>query len=195
MRAEELSRLLVVDDWERRDYLGMSQIGSCPRWLYASLVDGNGHRPTRRVLLAMHEGQVHQADILERLERAGVRVTNRGRELVGFDERLRGHVLGEVDGDVLLIKTLPDWDALNQVMEHGPRPRDRDQMQLYMRYGGYQRGLIVYKERRGGEVWVCWVTRDEQRGRELEEKAEGILAAVDGGQLPRCTCGRCDGCG
>lgn len=194
MRAEELSgKLLIADDvWESRDYLGMSQIGGCPRWLYTKMTNGQG-QPGGRALLAMHEGRMHREDILERLLQAQVRVTGRGRELVaGFDERFRGHIVGEVDGDALGIKTVRDWEALNQVVEDGPRPRDRDQMQMYLRYGGYRRGLIIYKERQGGEVWVCWVSLDVARGRWLEEKARRVLAAVDAGEPPECECGRCD---
>lgn len=192
MRAEELSgKLMIADEWEQRDYLGMSQIGGCPRWLYSKLMNGQ-KRPGGRALLAMHEGRMHRGDILERLKIAGVQVVGRDRELVaGFDERVRGHVLGEVDGDLLLIKTLRDWDALASVMERGPRPRDRDQVQMYMRYGGYRRGLIVYKERQGGDVWVCWASVNEERGARLEEKARRVLAAVDAGEPPECECGRC----
>ena len=193
MRAEELSDrlLLAVDGWEGRDYLGMSQIGGCPRWLYEKLTNGQ-QQPGRRALLAMHEGRMHRRDILERLKVAGVAVTGQGRELTaGFDERVRGHVQGEIDGDLLLIKTVRDWDALSQVMERGPRPRDRDQIQMYMRYGGWQRGLIIYKDRQGGDVWVCWASVDEERGARLERKARMILAAVDAGEAPECECGRC----
>ena len=194
MRVEELSEKISssLHEWEGRDYLGMSQISRCPRWLYRNLM--NGRRPPGgRALLAIHEGQMHQEDILERLRIAKVQVDARGRELVApFDERVRGHIVGEIDGDVLLIKTLRDREAITSVMERGPRPWDRDQMQMYMRYGGYRRGMVVYKERQSGDVWVCWVTYNEERGQRLEEKARMVLAAVDAGEPPECECGRCD---
>lgn len=199
MRAEELRRKVfrtaAIGDWKGHSYLGMSQIGRCPRWLYGNLTNGQ-RQPGGRALLAIHEGQIHRRDVLERLQAAGVRVTRQQSLLVAsFDRRFRGHIVGEVDGDVLGIKTVRDWGALSLVMKCGPRPHDRDQMQMYMRYGygGYRRGLIIYKERQGGEVWVCWVSVDEERGRWLEGKAQRILRAVDAGEPPECTCGRCDG--
>lgn len=196
MRAETLKQALqdaVVHTLEDgRDYLGMSQIGRCSRELYEQMVYGQ-RQPWGRWLWLCHEGYVHQADVLERLRQERVPVLNANRELVaGFDERFRGHIDGEVDGDLLEIKSVNDWAALREIVERGPRPRDRDQVQAYMRYGGYARALIVYKARQSGELWVCWESLDEERGAALERKAQAVLAAVDARQPPACDCGWCE---
>jgi hypothetical protein len=139
-----------------------------------------------------HEGYLHERDVIERLEAAGVPVLNRQRELVAeWDERFRGHIDGEVDGDLLEIKGLEDGQALDNVRKMGPRSRDRSQVQAYMRYGEYYRALIVYKVRSNGEMWVCWLRRDDEMGEEIERKARMVLQAVDDDQAPECTCGYC----
>ena len=139
----------------------------------------------------MHEGLVHERDIIERLIAAEVPVLNQGREVVApFDPRCVGHIDGEVDGDLLEIKSCTS-EAFELVRWKGAKPRHEDQVQMYMRYGGYARALIVYKCRSTGEVWVVEVEQDEAAGDELERKAKEIFAAVDRGVAPECTCGRC----
>lgn len=195
MEAKVLRRVLdgsIADEWDDgRDYLGMSVIGQCPRHLYDRMVNGR-RKSGRRNVRRCHEGLIHEADVIKRLEAADVPVVNRGRELVGpFERRFLGHIDGEVDGDLLEIKTVEDLGALQNVMDRGARPRDRDQMQAYMRYGGYERALIVYKCRADGDMWVVEVWRDDAEGGRLEEKARVVLEAVDSGEPPACVCGRC----
>lgn len=178
-----------------RQYLGMSQLGKCPRRIFFDLVKGRqamGPEQLRRC----HEGLVHQADVIARIEVEGVKVINRDRELVGpwngrFSRQLLGHIDGEIDGDLLEIKTLETWENLERIRSEGPRERDRAQCQAYMRYGGYYRALIVYKVRADGSTWVCWLNRSEGTGERLERKAEMVLQAIDDGEPPACECGRC----
>ncbi len=195
MKAAVMKQVLessIKDDWDDgRDYLGMSAIGQCPRKLYNDLAKGR-RRPKDRGIRYCHEGYLHERDVIERLEAAGVPVLNQQRELVaGFDERFRGHIDGEVDGDLLEIKSVEDYDALDNIRDKGPRSRDRAQVQMYMRYGGYDRALIVYKVRANGELWVAWLRRNDLAGEELERKAHEVLEAVDAGEVPECECGRC----
>jgi len=196
VRAGEIRQLLecdrVLDEWDdSRTYLGMSRIGECPRRLYEDFVDGR-ERPGIAGLRYCHEGYLHEADIVGRLEKAGIPVANRGRELVApFDPRFRGHIDGEIGGDLLEIKSVTP-EKLNEVRLNGPLPAHRDQAQIYMRYGRYGQAWIVYKARADGSVWVCSIRRDDRRGAELEDKARAILAAVDAGQPPACECGRCE---
>jgi len=197
MKAEEMRRVLnsaIMADWDDgRTYLGMSGIGQCSRKLYNDLVQGR-RRPSDRGIRYCHEGYLHEQDVIERLNQEGVRVLEQGRELVaGFDERFRGHIDGEVDGDLLEIKSVEDYEALDNIRSRGARTRDRAQVQAYMRYGEYERALIVYKVRSNGDLWVVWVMRDEAEGERLETKALGILEAVDRMEPPVCECGRCKG--
>jgi hypothetical protein len=130
--------------------------------------------------------------VIERIREIGVEVTNAQRELMApFDERFRGHIDGEIEGDLLEIKSVDDL-RFGHVMNLGrPFEEHVDQVQMYMRYGGYERALLVYKCRNTGDVLVKELARDERLGLALEEKAHLILAAVDAGEPPACTCGYC----
>lgn len=180
----------IAEEWDDGGRHFMSQIGQCPRKIWRDLVNGH-QRPSNQGRRYCHEGLVHEADVIERLEGAGVPVLNQGMELVaGFDERVVGHIDGEVDGDLLEIKTCTR-PAFDNVRWRGAKRRHEEQVQLYLRYGEYERGLIVYKCRDTGEIWVVEVRRDDEVGKMLEERAKAILKAVDRGKAPECTCGRC----
>jgi hypothetical protein len=181
-----------LNDFEDRHYLGMSAISKCPRSLYNDLVNG---RPQSSLKSARyyHEGYLHEHDIVARLIESGLAVMNCQRELIApWDERLRfrGHIDGELDGVLLEIKSVND-ERFVSVMNDGPFDEHCDQCQMYMRYGGYARAIIVYKCRNDGDLWIEEVARDDQRGLFLEEKARGILVMVDRREPPRCTCGHC----
>jgi len=187
---KELLLDAIGDEWDDGGRHFMSQIGQCPRKVFNDLVNGH-QRPSNQGRRYCHEGLVHEQDIIERLEGAGVPVLNQGMELVaGFDERCIGHIDGEVDGDLLEVKSCTRA-AFDNVRWRGAKRRHEEQVQLYLRYGEYERGLIVYKCRDTGEIWVIEVKRDDEAGRMLEERAKAILRAVDQGVAPGCTCGRC----
>jgi len=180
----------VLDEFEERRYLGMSQIGDCPRRLYWGLVRGR-EPPDMRGRQYFHEGYLHQADVIARLERAGLHVANREAELVApWDERFRGHVDGTLNGALLEIKSTTAH-TMERIRVRGLRQRDAAQVQAYLRYADLPHALVVYKARENGAIWVVDVARSESAGKRLEEKARYILHAVDTGIPPTCTCGRC----
>lgn len=192
MHKIELKKALegVFDEHEDRRYLGMSQISKCPLYLYRMMVDGQ-ERPAPQSLRYFHEGYLHEADILARMEKAGVPVEGVQRELVApWDDRLRGHIDCELDGDLVEIKSV-DSDRFNSVVDRGAFFDHMDQCQMYMRYGGYEEALIVYKNRETGELYIYAMHRSEEIGERLERKARAVLEAVDAGEPPECTCGRC----
>ncbi len=191
----------VLSEHEDRNYLGMSSIGKCPRWLYHEMKNGRA-APSYRALRLFHEGYLHEHDLLERLKLAGYAVEMCGFELIApFDERFRGHIDGvlvemstDIDfpgGTLLEIKSVDD-QRFAVVQELGALAEHRAQCLCYMRYGGFTSTLIIYKQRSTGELWMVAFQHDEHESGLLEAKAKMILAAVDGkGPLPKCTCGRC----
>jgi len=174
---------------ERRDYLGMSQISRCPLALYNDMVKGGVSNRVGRLMC--HEGYLHERDVLERMIAAQFNVVDRGKELVaGFDGRVRGHIDGACEGNLLEVKSL-SIARFDLVLMHGAFFEHMDQCQMYMRYGGYSRALIIYKCRESGELFVYSLNRSEERGERLEQKAKDVLAAVDCRFPPRCECGKC----
>ena len=73
-----------------------------------------------------------------------------------------------------------------------PRAKDVQQVQAYMHFlATIPRSLLIYKSRSSGEIRVFPVSYDPEIGRGLEEKAVGVLKAVDHDEVPACECGRC----
>ena len=194
MEAAALRRALETaldGEFEAHNYLGMSQIGKCPRYLYDFLVGGQQQKPSPVLRRFLHEGQLHEEDILNRLVVTECRMNVLERELVApFDERFRGHVFLELDGDLAVIKSLSGFKH-EEMRDHGAPFEHMDQCQMYMRYGGYERALILYKCRDNGELYVYEMHKSDRHGERLEQKAKMVLAAVDDRMPPACTCGRC----
>jgi hypothetical protein len=192
MNPDILRRQLedVLTEFEDRRYLGMSMIGKCPRFLYDMMVNGRSS-PNLQTKRYCHEGYVHEADILERMCLAGLDVRDHGKELVApFDERFRGHIDGRLDDWLIEIKSVDD-NRFSQVIQRGAFFEHMDQCQMYMRYGGFQQSLIIYKCRNTGELYFYTLRRSEEHGQRLEQKAKDVLAAVDGQKPPVCGCGHC----
>jgi len=199
MRPGELRR--AIEGWvvansgheADRDYLGMSQISRCPAELYGGLVTGR-EAPGAGLSALFREGYLHQADLERCLKSLGILAP--GRELVAdWDPRFRGHTDGElVDADgaveLLELKSLTG-DRFAWVRDENRCFEEHfDQVQMYLLYGGYARGMVLYKCRESGRVWPVPVRGDVERQALLVNKARAVLAAVDAGRRPACTCGR-----
>jgi hypothetical protein len=186
----------TADDHEERDYLGMSGVGQCPLKLYNDLVHGRSE-PSDWANLLFHEGYVHEEDIIARLGQAGHHVAGRQRELVAaFDSRVRGHIDGEItlDGERVLLEIKSvNPEGFRDVIDGGAFDNHRAQVQAYMRFGGWKRCLVIYKNRENGQLWIVSEGYDAAEGSRIERKLKMILEAVDNRQLPECTCGQCWG--
>lgn len=175
----------------KRAYLGMSRLSECPRKIYNEYLYGSTvHENTYRMSYAGYE---QERCILEMLTGSGVARTVK-RELVApFDERLRGHIDAElVEGDLLEIKSVSMERFQKVSREHRPLLSHAVQVQMYMRYGGYRRAFLVYRNRETYEHLVLEVLPDLTMQRKYEEKASRLLDAIDQRQVPECVCGRCE---
>jgi hypothetical protein len=98
------------------------------------------------------------------------------RVLSAYDGLLTGHTDGELEGILVEIKTVPDALILEKIIEHGRVPfKVYSQMNAYMLWGNYKRGLCIYEERTTGTLYVfeVYVNTGIQKG--LKEKAERII--------------------
>lgn len=203
MRPSELrERLLdqIESPDDGRQYLGMSQIGRCPRALALELRDG---RPPMgyRAKLGCHEGLLHEMDILRRLDDAGLGSSgDRGQyEVSLLGGRFVGHIDDVLDtGDIVEIKTATcgAFEAIVIGENLYKRRLAHAQVQAYLHAinlleGRRPDGYIIWKCRETGDIWVNYVRYDMDVGHSLVGKARHILHHLDEDTLPECTCGRC----
>lgn len=175
--------------WEEdRDYLGMSGISECPAELYDRLVDGRGPVFGRAARLR-YEECLHKRDLVKRLE--GLGSYEPGCEVVAdFDERFQGHTDGEVAGLLLDVESVTRRDFKEVRARNRALQGHYEQVQCYLRYGGWERAVVLYKCRETGEVRPIMVWPHFETQERLERKAREVLEAVDRGERPACECGR-----
>lgn len=170
------------------DELRMEDIWRCQAELYDLLVKGQETPGIVRAQL-QHEDDLQVGDVLLRL-REVTSVEQVGEVVAGWDERYWGHVMGSVGGMLLDVRSV-GAQRFDEVMETrqalGP---DYDQVQAYMQYGGFEEAMVVYKDRERGRFWPVKVWANADRQAKLDEKARRVLAGVDRGERPECTCGR-----
>lgn len=176
-----------------RPYLGMSQIGRCPRLLYHQFFEGNGAH-SDRAHIHCFSGYLYQGAVLRILAGAGLADPLKGeREIVAaFDSRFRGHTDGETtDGELLEIKSMSAEDYGQLVKTRRLPDLYFDQVQTYMRHGDYASALVVAVSRDSFDLFFLTVPRNDRAGERIDCKARMILAAIDARRPPHCTCGRC----
>lgn len=173
-----------------RPYLGISQVAQCPRLAYMSFMSGN--EPSDYNHRMCYAGYLFERDVLQRMREMRLATLDRREVVAEFDDRLRGHIDGLTTwGDLLEIKSMTrsKFDLVHQ--QNRALHEHNDQVQLYMRYGGWRFAWVVYVCRETFEHKVVRVRYDAGRAQKLEAKARGILAAIDRGEKPECECGYC----
>jgi hypothetical protein len=176
----------------KRDYLGMSAIGKCPRQVVRDYLYGK-----QEITLQAHQmcygGNLFEADLRNRLNDLGFKVTKVGFEVVAdFDPRLRGHIDGELfDRDLLEAKsvTRAKFEKIRQT--HMALTEHFAQVQLYLKYGPWERCWLVYVCRETLEHEVIKVNYLHTQAIKYELKASRILAHIDARTMPECECRWC----
>lgn len=171
-----------------RDYLGISQVAGCPRRAYSNYVEGYvADEAAYRMSFAGYEQEQSMRSML------GDQLVEINRELVApFDNRLRGHIDGSLRARVLVEFKSVSVRKFETVSKTGKALTDHfHQCQLYMRYGSYVNGLIIYRCRETYQHAVIEVHYYPSIAQHLEEKARMILDAIDQKIPPDCECGYC----
>lgn len=181
----------------KRDYLGISAIGKCPRQVVREYLHGKTD-----ITLQAHQmcygGYLFEQDVMKRLIEIGIaRVPALEGEqqtevISALDPRLRGHVDGEtVDGDLLEIKSLTRNKFEKVKSTHMALSEHFAQVQLYMKYGPWKKCWVIYVCRETLEHHVVKVTYLHTQAIKFEMKAQRLLAHIDSGILPECECRYC----
>jgi hypothetical protein len=179
----------------KREYLGISAIGKCSRQVVREYLHGKSGISMRDHRMC-YGGYMFEADLRNRLADMGFKITKVGFEVVAdFDSRLRGHIDGEIafsfQSDLLEVKSLKRSKFENVKQTHMPLPEHFAQVQLYMKYGSWNRCWIVYMDRESLEHQVVKVGYLHTQAIKFEMKAQRMLAHIDSGTLPECECRRC----
>ena len=174
-----------------RDYVGISQIGKCPRQTYKQFfhgisIDFMSHQRA-------YMGYEQEKNILELLQESHVAARIADNLVVApFDIRLRGHFDGITrDGNFIEIKSVSVRKFEKVMQTHRAIYDHFAQVQLYMRYSKIRTTFIIYRCRETYNHHVIEVPYSEREAVKLEEKAKEILKAIDTKSPPVCTCGRC----
>ena len=124
----------VAQREEPREYLGCSSAGHpCDRALWLTHRWASRPKFTARQIDAMNSGNDAEKRVITNFVAAGLHVTNQQAE-VKFSDHFRGHIDGEVNGQLLEIKELKHSRVL-QLHRHGVRKAEFGyyvQVQLYM---------------------------------------------------------------
>lgn len=175
---------------EIRDYLGISKVPGCPRvavleYLHGPIMSDNAYR----MCFAGYEAE---RSILDLLTHAGIAQAQSVEVIAPFDNRLRGHTDAlTVDGDLIEIKSVTVRRFADIAKSKKALLRHFQQVQLYMRYGGWSQCFVVYRSRETYEHCVVRVPYVVEQAQRMEDKARRILNHIDRKELPHCECGYC----
>ena len=173
-----------------RDYLGISKIGGCPRRTVVEYLRGmNPDFDAHRMSFAGYE---HQASIMGLLVKAGAIARVNIEVIAPFDKRLKGHAdAGTAEAELIEIKsvTRAKFDHIQKTRRCSSQ--HFTQIQLYMRYGGWNSAYVIYRCRETYRHEIIKVPYIQVSAERFEERAKMILAFIDKDELPECECGRC----
>jgi hypothetical protein len=181
-----------------RNYLGISQVVKCSQMAYNNYLNGGDTSDYHHRMC--YVGYLFERDVLGRMREMRIANMDRREVVSPVDDRLRGHIDGLTAwGDLLEIKSVSSSKFDLVCGQNRALHEHNDQVQLYMRYGGWKFAWVVYVCRETFEHKVIRVRYDELRAGRLEQKALDILKAIDatlqgregGGEQPKCECGYC----
>ena len=177
---------------QHRNYLGISKLHDCPCKVYREYFAGvTTSEQAHRMCYA---GYHHEENVIRLLQRAEISVMDCGMEIASpLDSRLRGHIDGRTpDGDLIEVKSV-NPDKFRRISEDGRAAYAHyAQVQMYMKYGGWRRAHLIYRNRDTYEHLVIEVPYSPATADKLERKAAMILGAIDAQTPPECTCGKCE---
>ena len=170
---------------ESRGYIGLSGIGDCARVTYDRYTQGKPAPLCDRLKFKLSNEL--EAALIARITDLGVYGPR--REIVLHGGLVQGHTDGELDGDLLEIKTLA---CEKYIPTAGKIPtRIYWQVQAYLRYGPYRLAHLLYLARDTGAIVVLPVVPNRYTQDAIARTIDLLVNAVAKAQRPICTCDRC----
>jgi len=176
----------TVTEPRDRDYLGFSSIGDpCHRaiqynWRFAS---------TKAIPVRFKRiyslGHTIEQIVIADLKKAGIKITNDQKEVVGFAGHWKGHIDGEATNvpaapivkHLLEIKSMKG-ELFKILCKKGVKvsnPEHYAQMQMYMHYGKYSRALYVCYDKNTSAYYTERIRPDPDVVAELRKKETEII--------------------
>ena len=166
---------------ERKGRLSMSWLWMDEQEIIMRIQAGCTATQTEKQKLYL--GTLCERGIRERLralcEHAGWQYREGGL-LTAYDGKLTGHPDCFVNDVLIEIKTLQCVEHLEGLKAKGRVPfKVYAQMNAYMLWGKYERGICMYEERATGAQWLVEIYPSRKMQEDLKAKAERILSAIE----------------
>jgi len=176
-----------------RRYLQMSAISRCPRALYFLMIDGP-ETPLPSSALLFYVGNLFERDLLGRL--ADLNLINPNSQQIEitarFDPRFKGHADAVLlDGILLEVKKTTQYQLDAIMASHRVKRTHFEQVQMYLTHGHFDKAIVLYCASDTGALFALDVHPVLSVINRLNDKARGVLTAVDQQQPPPCLCSHC----
>lgn len=201
MNSQEIAHSLITYISENsgfepdRDYLGMSNIGKCPREIYNLYFETI--KPTPEMHRNSFRGYMYEREIITGLINKRLLENFPGEEtfiIAPFDDRFKGHVDGRfVTGELLEIKSVSKRKYEHISNKNRLPYYNYMQIQCYMKYGHFPSCFCVIVCTETTEINVLEIKPNSHVQQEVEAKAKMLLRCIDNRNFPDCTCGKCKG--
>jgi hypothetical protein len=127
----------------------------------------------------LYWGNLGERGMTERLESVckglGYKIETK-KKLEAFEGMLTGEADAVINEKILIeMKTVPTDDAIEKVKQKSPY-KVKAQLQAYMFYGKYERGIVIYESRATGQIYVAEMDADPNMQHELHNKAQLVLS-------------------
>lgn len=177
-----------VNVFERRPYLGMSEIGhSCTRFLWYRFRWAFTDEPSTRVRRLFNRGHREEPAIISELEKINYKVSELQKQFTYCYGHVQGHWDGKVENvveapktaHVLEIKTMND-KAFKDVIKKGvkqSKPVYYAQAQLYMGHSKLKRCLFIAVNKNDDSYYIERIKADKTQLFLLNKRAMGVVLA------------------
>lgn len=197
--VQSFQRVVIAESGfeSKRNYLGMSHIGDCPRTLYENFLAAQ--TPSYRTHASAFTGYMFEKKIMgwiadRRIDGLTLVPGSINGEIVAnFDSRYRGHIEAELCDNLLLeIKSLNARRFQELIKKNSIPTKHFLQVQTYMKHSGLRNAVMVYVCRETMEFEIRPIPYNIRVAENLDKKAREVLAAIDAKKIPNCLCGFCE---
>ncbi len=192
MDAKEVRTKLVVHTqqhcrlFDNRQYLDISRLGECPRKLVWEML--HECEAGENIRIRLYKAQQMEMDLALRLVSLFGSAYKQPKPIRAMDDRLMGFTSGNIGDTLIIIKSVPDDEALPNGRAHN---NHFWQTQALMHFGSFANCVIIYESRSSGRIRTYDLSYSRAIGQKCEQKAKLVLASVKNGRLPKCDCGKC----